>query len=88
MKVKFTQTPGYGHPYKAGDVFESHGPVEEGYARKYVARGWAIEHKDEPPASKSSQTVDKPFPGGYAPAGGVPKPSAPTTGSGVAPAKK
>ena len=47
MKIKFTEAPP-GRDYKAGDVAEFNGSVPEGYARKYVARGWAVEVKDEP----------------------------------------
>jgi hypothetical protein len=47
MKVKFTEAP-HGRHYKVGEVHDFHGPVAETYARKYIARGWAVEHKDEP----------------------------------------
>lgn len=40
MKIKFIEAP-KGRPYKAGDIVEFNGGVEEGYARKYIDRGWA-----------------------------------------------
>lgn len=41
MKIKFIAKP-LGRPeYKVGDEVEFTGRVEEGYAQKYVGRGWA-----------------------------------------------
>lgn len=41
MKIKFIARP-LGRPeYKIGDEIEFNGPIDEGYARKYIARGWA-----------------------------------------------
>jgi ribosomal protein L9 len=49
MKIKFVEAP-IGRPeYKKGDVVDFTGPVAEGYARKYIARGWAE------PADKSAK---------------------------------
>jgi hypothetical protein len=41
MKIKFTAKP-LGRPeYKIGNEVEFNGRIDEGYARKYIARGWA-----------------------------------------------
>jgi hypothetical protein len=53
MKIKFVK--GHkpkGHAedipdYKMGEVYDFNGPVAEGYARKYIERGYAVAHKDE-----------------------------------------
>lgn len=41
MKIKMIETPKGRPEYKAGETYEFNGPLEEGYARKFVARGWA-----------------------------------------------
>ena len=56
MKLKFVEAP-KGRHYKVGEVVDFTGPVAEGYARKYMDRGWAVEHKDEP---KPQPVADKP----------------------------
>lgn len=54
MKIKFVQKP-IGRPeYNIGDVVEFNGPVEESYARKFLARGWA-----EPADKDSKSHVEK-----------------------------
>ena len=40
MKIEFVQAS-KGRDFKVGDVVEFEGKVEEGYARKYIQRGWA-----------------------------------------------
>ncbi len=40
MKIEFVQTA-KGRDFKVGDIVEFKGMVEEGYAQKYIARGWA-----------------------------------------------
>lgn len=42
MKIRFIVAP-KGRDYKIDQVAEFKGKIEEGYARKYVARGWAVE---------------------------------------------
>lgn len=42
MKIRFNCAP-KGRDYKAGEVVEFKGRIEETYARKYIARGWAAE---------------------------------------------
>ncbi|XUM25122.1 hypothetical protein ACRAVF_33855 (plasmid) [Bradyrhizobium oligotrophicum S58] len=41
MKIKFLVEPKGRSEYKAGAVVDFRGKVEEGYARKYIERGWA-----------------------------------------------
>jgi len=42
MKIKFIMQPTGGRrEFKVGDIVEFNGPVPEGYARKYIDRGWA-----------------------------------------------
>lgn len=43
MRIKILVTPPGRQHLKVGEVMEFKGPVEEGYAKKYVARGWAEE---------------------------------------------
>ena len=43
MKIKFIEAPP-AREYKAGEVVEFNGFVAEGYARKYILRGWAVEY--------------------------------------------
>ena len=40
MKIEFIEAP-KGRDYKAGDIVEFKGRVDEGYALKYISRGWA-----------------------------------------------
>ncbi len=80
MRVKFVNAPTGGRHHKVGDVVD----VAHDYAQKYIAKGWAVEHKEE----LSNPTHEKPLSsvkvqGGYVPAGGGDKPATPTTGSGV-----
>lgn len=42
MKVRFKEAP-KGRDFKVGQVVEFKGAVDETYARKYIARGWAEE---------------------------------------------
>ncbi len=54
MKIKFNVAP-KARDYKVGDVVEFNGPIPEGYARKYINRGWAeeyVEPKPEPAKAK------------------------------------
>jgi hypothetical protein len=69
MKIRFVQPPKGGRSFKVGDEAEFNGPIEEGYARKYIARGWAIDVTNERPAravkpevvkTDSVKTTDKP----------------------------
>lgn len=53
MKIEFTQAP-KGRDYKVGDVVDFDGSVEETYARKFIARGWA-----KPVDSAAKQAKDK-----------------------------
>ena len=48
MKIRFIVSPPGRPEYKKGDVREFNGRIEEGYARKYVARGWAEEVVEAP----------------------------------------
>ena len=43
MKIKFIERPP-ARDYKVGDIVEFSGPIAEGYARKYILRGWAVEY--------------------------------------------
>lgn len=43
MKIKFIEAPP-AREYKVGEIVELKGFVAEGYARKYILRGWAIEY--------------------------------------------
>lgn len=43
MKIRFVEAPKGGRDYKAGDEAEFVGRVEEGYAQKYIDRGWAVD---------------------------------------------
>ena len=56
MKIKFTEAP-KGREYKAGDVVEFKGPIPEGYARKYINRGWAEEYTEPKPEPKPAPVV-------------------------------
>lgn len=47
MKIKFLETPKGRPEYKKGETYEFNGAIEEIYARKYLARGWA-EPADKP----------------------------------------
>lgn len=40
MKIKFIESPN-GREHKKGDIVDFKGRVEETYALKYIARGWA-----------------------------------------------
>ncbi len=51
MKIKFTEAPN-GREFKVGDVVEFKGSIPEGYARKYINRGWAEEYVDPKPEAK------------------------------------
>ena len=42
MKIKFVKTA-LGRPeYSVGETYEFNGPIEEGYARKFLDREWAV----------------------------------------------
>lgn len=41
MKVRMLETPKGRLQYLKGETYEFNGPIEEGYARKFIARGWA-----------------------------------------------
>lgn len=41
MKIKMLETPKGRAEYEKGQTYDFNGPVEEGYARKFIARGWA-----------------------------------------------
>jgi hypothetical protein len=43
VKIKFIEAPP-AREYKVGDVVEFNGYVAEGYARKYILRGWAVDY--------------------------------------------
>lgn len=53
MKIRFIQSP-KGRDFKVGDVVDFNGAVDEGYARKYIARGWAEELKASEAAPDAS----------------------------------
>lgn len=48
MRLKFL-TAAPGRDFKPGETRDFNGPVEEGYARKYIDRGWAEEVIPPPP---------------------------------------
>lgn len=54
MKIKFVKRhhvlrgDGSGPVYNPGDVVDFDGHTAETYARKYIARGWAVEHLELP----------------------------------------
>lgn len=52
MKIRFVEKPP-GRDYAVGHVEEFNGPVPEGYAQKYINRGWAVDVTDEKPVKKS-----------------------------------
>lgn len=54
MKIRFIANPPARPEYKKGDVVEFNGPVEESYAKKFLARGWA-----EPADKAAKEIVDK-----------------------------
>jgi hypothetical protein len=58
MRIEFITTPGHGHPYKEGDKLDLNGFVEEGYARKYIERGWAKEIPSVAPTPAPSARFD------------------------------
>ena len=65
MKIKFIEAPP-AREYKAGEVVELKGFVAEGYARKYILRGWAVEYvepvKVAPVAAPSVASAAKSVP--------------------------
>jgi hypothetical protein len=60
MKLRFVQKAPGRHEYQVGKIYDFNGPVEEGYAAKYIDRGWAVEvgggKKQEPPADAGDVT--------------------------------
>lgn len=48
MKIRFTVDPKGRPEFKKDMVVEFKGALDEGYARKYVARGWAVEIEEAP----------------------------------------
>lgn len=58
MKIKFIEAP-KGRDYKVGDIVEFKGLISEGYAQKYINRGWAIEVADEKPSKKAEPAPPK-----------------------------
>ena len=48
MKIKFIEAPP-AREYKVGEVVDLNGFVAEGYARKYILRGWAVEYVEPKP---------------------------------------
>jgi hypothetical protein len=58
MKIKFIEAP-KGRDFKVGDIVELNGPLNEGYARKYINRGWAVEHVDAP-SPIEAKPIEKP----------------------------
>ena len=65
MKIKFVrghkvqQHDGNGTVYEEGKVYDFDGFVAETYARKYIARGYAVESVDAPKAVEPGVTVAK-----------------------------
>lgn len=57
MKIKFTESP-KGREYKKGDEVDFVGSIEEGYARKYVDRGWAEEVKAKVVPTEEEKAYD------------------------------
>ncbi len=56
MKIRFLERP-LGRPeYQKGQTCEFNGAIDEGYARKYIARGWA-ELVDDTPAQMPSAAL-------------------------------
>lgn len=57
MKIRFVKTPEGGRKadFKVGDELDLVGPINEGYARKYIDRGWAEEVKPEPVAASAEE---------------------------------
>lgn len=53
MKIKFIEAP-KGRDFKKGDVVDFKGKVDETYALKYIARGWA-----EPVDEAAVRAADK-----------------------------
>jgi len=43
VKIRFIERPP-ARDYKVGDIVEFNGHIAEGYARKYILRGWAVEY--------------------------------------------
>jgi len=58
VKIRFLLQPKGRSEYKAGDVVDFRGKVEEGYARKYIERGWA-ERADKPKAAVDADAEAK-----------------------------
>lgn len=65
MKIRFTQNhkvkqgDGKGAEYAAGETYTFNGIVAESYARKYVARGYAVDVTNEKPV-KAAKAPDPP----------------------------
>ena len=64
MKIKFVrghkvqQHDGNGAVYEAGKVYDFDGFVAETYARKYIARGYAVESVEVPKAVEPEPVAD------------------------------
>ena len=54
MRVKFVKAPTGGRDHKVGDVVD----VPHDYAHKYIAKGWAEEHKEELPKPAGVQAKE------------------------------
>lgn len=74
MKIRFTTAP-KGRDYKVDQVVDFKGKIEEGYARKYIDRGWAVEideaaeRRDRARAAEQAKLAargDVEIPAGYA----------------------
>jgi hypothetical protein len=62
MKLRFIQRA-LGRPeYQVGKIYDFNGQVEEGYAAKYIDRGWAVEvgggKKQDAPADAGGDVKD------------------------------
>lgn len=57
---KVKQGDGNGPLYEQGQSYEFKGPVAETYARKYIARGIAVEGKPQPKAKPAAAATPAP----------------------------
>jgi hypothetical protein len=58
VKIQFTVKP-KGRHYQAGEVVDFTGWVEEGYAKKYIARGWAVPYDDSAERAAAAEAKAK-----------------------------
>lgn len=58
MKIKFLISPKGRPEYKKGESYDFNGPIEEGYARKFIDKGWA-EPVDKAAERAAKEDADK-----------------------------